>query len=243
MLGSFQLLLGIPKCGINRQPHSLEKRNASVTIAGIMEELEISVQLTNKEAERRRDQLLNKLSGYAGINFIFKEASQKAGDVKTLCKPMKIIQLSGHKDSERCFLTNLMTELVWQEIKEGTYHIDCIVYDEFQWMSLKKRSTLSEMLREGRKCDLGVWLASQFLPEGKKEEKNTLLQASSVFIFSLSEPSQTDAAKIIEYGAWKEWGDILFNLGIGQFVLKGNYTVNNGITVGTKPIICKAELK
>lgn len=228
---------------LNEALHSLEKRNASVTIAGIMEELETSVQLTNKDAERHRDQLLNKLSGYAGINFIFKEASQKAEDVKTLCKPITIIQLSGHKDSERCFLADLMTKLVWQEIKEGTYHIDCIVYDEFQWMSLKKRSALSEMLREGRKCDLGVWLASQFLPEGKKEEKDTLLQASSVFIFLLSEPSQPEAAKIIEYGAWKEWVDILFNLGEGQFVLKGNYTVNNGITVGTKPIICKAELK
>ena len=51
---------------LNEALHSLEKRNASVTIAGIMEELEISVQLTNKEAERCRDQLLNKLSGYAG---------------------------------------------------------------------------------------------------------------------------------------------------------------------------------
>ena len=131
----------------------------------------------------------------------------------------------------------------WVHIKEGTYHIDCIVYDEFQWMSLKKRSALSEMLREGRKCDLGVWLASQFIPEGKKDEKNTLLQASSIFIFSLSQPSQPEAAKIIEYGAWKEWVNILFNLDKEQFVLKGNYTVNNGITVGSKPIICKAELK
>ena len=229
---------------LNEAFHSLEKRNASVTIVKIMEELENSVQLANKDAERHRDRLLDKLSGYAGINFIFKEASQKTEDMKTICKPITIMQLSGYKDSERCFLTNLMTELVWQEIKEGTYHLDCIVYDEFQWMSLKKKSTLSGMLREGRKCGgLGVWLASQFLPEGKKEEKDTLLQASNVLMFMLSEPSQEDAAKIIEYGAWKEWVDILSDLDKGQFVLKGNYTVNNGITVGTKPIIYKAELK
>ena len=69
---------------LNEAFHSLEKRNASVTIVKIMEELENSVQLANKDAERHRDRLLDKLSGYAGINFIFKEASQKTEDMKTI---------------------------------------------------------------------------------------------------------------------------------------------------------------
>ena len=221
---------------------NLESNKADITITGIMTELEYSVPLKNKDVEKQRDQLLSKLSGYSGINLIFRETSPMAAEMKLHCKPMTIIQLSGYRDYERWFLTALLTELVWKEIKEGAYHVDYIVYDEFQWMPLGNGSALSGMLREGRKYGLGVWLASQFLPVGKKDEKNTLLQVDTFLMFGQSEQSRTEAAKIIEYDAWREWISVLSDMKIGEFVLKGHYTVNDGTTVWAKPIICKTEL-
>lgn len=245
-----EALMKVLSIGEYRQKNLLKKalgnlacNKADITITGIMSELEDSVPLKNKDAEKQRDQLLSKLSGYSGINLVFREISPMTAEMKTYWKPMTIIQLSRYRDSERWFLTALLTELVWHEIKEGTYHADYIVYDEFQWMPLGNRSALSGMLREGRKRGFGVWLASQFLPAGKKDEKNTLLQADTVLMFAQSEQSQTEAAKIIEYDAWREWVSPLSDLEIGEFVLKGHYTVNGGTTVWSKPIICKAELK
>ena len=245
-----EALMKVLSIGEYRQKNLLKKalgnlacNKADITITGIMSELEDSVPLKNKDAEKQRDQLLSKLSGYSGINLVFREISLMTAEMKTYWKPMTIIQLSRYRDSERWFLTALLTELVWHEIKEGTYHADYIVYDEFQWMPLGNRSALSGMLREGRKYGLGVWLASQFLPAGKKDEKNTLLQVDTVLMFAQSEQSRTEAAKTIEYDAWREWVSPLSDLEIGEFVLKGHYTVNGGTTVWSKPIICKAELK
>ena len=60
-----------------------------------------------------------------------------------------------------------------------------------------------------------IWLASQFLPTGKKDEKNTLLQVDTILMFAQSEQSRTEAAKIIEYDAWREWVSPLSDLEIG----------------------------
>lgn len=217
--------------------HSLEKRDAEITISGIMQELEISVPLKGKDEERQRNCILSKLSGYSGIKLVFgrgADTEKSKYNYKSV-----IMQLSGYKDTERWFLTALLTELVWQEIKEGTYRVDYLVYDESQWMTLGAGSTLVEMLREGRKYGLGVWLLSQFLPTGDKDQYDTLLQANTIFLFHPSEKSRIEVAKIIGYSTWKEWIDVLSTLEIGEFVLKGHFTVNEGTKVWHTPIICR----
>lgn len=116
-----------------------------------------------------------------------------------------------------------------------------IVYDEFQNISLETGSTLSEMLREGRKYGIGVWLASQFLSGHSTEEKDILLQVSNIILFRPTERDLKSAAMMLDYMSWKKWMKPLEKLDVGEAIIKGTVSVIGSEKVLDKPVLCIVE--
>ncbi len=152
-----------------------------------------------------------------------------------------MIQLSKLETLQKCFLTELFSELFWKGVKSQNIWDGCIVYDEFQNLSLGTGSTLSEMLREGRKYGIGVWLASQFLSDRSTEEQDTLLQVNNILIFRPTEREVKSVARMLDYTSYEKWVKKLEKLDVGEMILKGNFSVINSKKVLDRTVICKVE--
>lgn len=156
-------------------------------------------------------------------------------------KPVTIIQISEFPELQKRFLTVLLAELIWKEMirNKENKRFDVLVFDEFQFMTVKPGSALSQLLREGRKYELSVILSSQFVSNYETEELNTLFQVGNIIIFKLTENDMIFSARIIDPENVQEWRRILMGLHIGEAILKGNYTINSGNVLLNRPIICK----
>ena len=151
---------------------------------------------------------------------------------------MTILQLSDYPELQRRFLTSFLTELFWQEVREGKKRADIVLFDEFQNLSLKPGSALSAILREGRKFDLSAYLSSQFLGNCDKEAVDTLMQAANMLFFRPVPRDLKYVADIIDPGNRQEWVKLLSTLQVGQAVLKGRYSINQNRKECETPIIC-----
>ena len=168
------------------------------------------------------------LSFYEGLSVILK----KQGDVERLQqdvpdKLITVVEFSDYGEFERQFLTEFFSEILWQEVKEGSNNVEYILYDEFQWMPIGAGSTLSEMLREGRKRGIGVWLASQFLSGCSAEKMDTLMQVNNFLFFKPAKSSENVIAKLIGQESSKKWQGVLSKLKVGECVVSGHFAVNH----------------
>lgn len=153
-------------------------------------------------------------------------------------RSVTILQLSDYPELQRKFLTSFLTELFWQEVREGKKRADIVLFDEFQNLSLKPGSALSAILREGRKFDLAAYLSSQFLGNYDKEAVDTLMQAGNMMLFRPVPKDVKYVADMIDPGNRQEWVKILGTLQVGQAVLKGRYSLNQNRKECEIPIIC-----
>lgn len=158
-------------------------------------------------------------------------------------KLVTIMQFTELEGGTKKFLTEFMSALLWQSVKDEGNSVDYILYDEFQNVALGKESTLGAMLREGRKCGLGVWLATQILSNYKPEQIDTLQQVDTMLLFRPSERSMKGIAQLVDCEAWKSWRRALWELPKGQAILKGKYSVNHNSKIWDIPIICAVDSK
>lgn len=181
--------------------------------------------------------LLTRLEPYAAISEVRLVKSDER-KVLPAAPPVTILQLSDYPELSRKFLTSFLTELFWQEVREGKKRADIVLFDEFQNLSLKPGSALSAILREGRKFELAAYLSSQFLGNYDKEAVDTLMQAGNMLFFRPVPRDVKYVADIIDPGNKQGWVKILDALQVGQAVLKGRYSINRNQKECETPIIC-----
>lgn len=181
--------------------------------------------------------LLTRIAPYADISSV-RVIKADEENVPPVIKPLTILQVSDYPVMQRKFLTEFFSELFWQEVREGKKRADIVLYDEFQNISLKPGSALSDILREGRKFDVAAYLSSQFLGNYDKEAVDTLMQAGNMLFFRPIPRDVKYVADIIDPGNKQEWRRILDSLQVGQAVLKGRYTLNKNRRKCETPIIC-----
>lgn len=137
----------------------------------------------------------------------------------------------------------LLSEIYWEEVRQGKRKSEVVVFDEFQFLSLKPGSSLAAMLREGRKFSLAVYMSSQFLGNYSSEEIDTLMQAGNMLFFKPVPKERRLIAKYIDSKNWRQWEVILDDLNIGEAVLKGHFIVGQNQRVLTNPIKCSISLE
>ena len=221
--------------GLQRIP----KNSASIGFDTIMLSLE-NMLLEDRDSDSKKNilHLLARLEPYSEIKkirFIGEDTAPNTGP------QIKIIQLSDFPVIQRQFVTTFLTDLFWEEVRAGWRKMDIIVLDEFQFISLKAGTGLAEMLREGRKFGLSMYLSSQFIGEYSKDELNTVFQCGNILFFRPTAQDSKKSANMISQRDCKRWELILKNLGIGEAVLLGNYRIKGRQRIIEDPIVCKVK--
>lgn len=222
----------------------LKEQEKELTFASVISVLDGYVQgLTDDESKERGEKLLDIIGQYEKLDIIFRKKTPEMDKELEDNNLVTIMQFTELEGGTKKFLTEFMSELLWQSVKDGANSADYILYDEFQNVALGKGSTLGAMLREGRKYGLGVWLATQILSNYEPEQIDTLQQVDTMLLFRPSERSMKGIAQLVDCEAWKSWRRALWELPKGQAILKGKYSVNHNSKIWDIPIICAVDSK
>ena len=220
----------------------MQQNHSDMTISAVLEEMETLEELKSADYTEESKKLEDSLSFYEELDLVLREQPEgEAFRQNPQDKFIMIVELSDHGEFDRQFLTEFLTEILWQEVKERCRSVDYILYDEFQWMPLGKGTTLSEMLREGRKRGVGVWLASQFLSGCSAEAIDTLMQVNNFLFFKPAKSSENTIAKLIGKNSWKEWKDALSGLKVGECIVSGHFAINHRSKSLDGAIACKVD--
>lgn len=200
----------------------------------------LSVELRYGEASRddidNVERLLSRLEPYQSLqNFYIarNESHIKSTDM------VRVIQLSLMTEKERKIVTKLLLELLWKETLRRQHEFDVVVLDEFQSLGLSEKNAFSSILREGRRFGLSCLLSSQFISNYDKEELETLLQAGHYIQFRPTPSDLRFCAKMIDPINFKEWEQVLNNLGVGEAVVKGIVNINDSDKTMEGVVLCK----
>lgn len=245
-------LLGILECRGYFQKKLLEdalarllKKDEKVSIPNVIKILE-EMLLEEKESEKitgnleNIGRLLTRLFPYEGLEN-FQIVNKEVQDKKT--KPVTIIELTDFPESQRRFLAEFMISILWKEIYRQDFpnRCDVLLLDEMQFLSVKEGSTLSAMLREGRKRNVAIVLSTQYISHYSREELQALQQAGNIVIFRPTPEDCQRTAKLIDLTESRSWEKVLRQLRKGEAVLKGAYRINNRSKLVFEPINVKIE--
>lgn len=158
-------------------------------------------------------------------------------------KPITIIELTDFPEGQRKFLAELFLSMLWKEVYRQDFQNRCdvLILDEMQFLLVKEGSTLSSMLREGRKKKLNVVISTQFISHYDKDELQALQQAGNMVIFRPTPQDYRQSAKLINLSEIGCWEKILKGLRRGEAVLKGAYQIDNRSKLIFEPILIKIE--
>lgn len=215
------------------------KNNKKFSFPNLIRILELLRDLKEEEEEKKNIlHLLSKFDVYSELENIL---ISPCGESDIVEPGIWIIQLSDYAEIQRKFCVEFLAELFWQDVCTGKKGGSIFIFDEFQNIDLKPGGALSAMLREGRKYELSVWLASQFLGNYGREAVDTLMQVGHKMFFRPTENDEKIIADFINPHESKIWTKILGKLSVGEAILKGSYFINNGTKEVETPIICKIE--
>ena len=156
---------------------------------------------------------------------------------------LNVISLRGINSSTQKQIVELLLLTIWRRCRlqgeDGSgLHI---VLDEFQNLSLKKNSVLTEMLREARKCNVKLILSTQSIVAFPKEVMAAISQTAVQLYFRQSVSDVKKIAEFIDPQQKERWTLILKKLALGESVAAGDFLVD-GKEIH-QPIIIKSAFK
>lgn len=173
----------------------------------------------------------NKIWNFLHCNVFRKsEKSIKKGAVN-------VISLKGLNPSTQREIIEIFLAYFWKmrRIVDTLREPTTIVIDEFQNLSLKKNSVLLEMLREARKYNVSLLLATQSNTGFSKEVMNAINQTAIQLYFRPTASEIKKIAEILEPQNSGHWILKLKMLKVGESVVIGNIIIAGKEM--TKPII------
>ena len=205
-----------------------------ISLQGIVNMVRGISKVSSKEKKQKtsKSNIINRIYPYKDVDvrFVNKSSSMKEGKVY-------IIQLSKYRWKSRLFLARLITELIWRETIYKLSNVDAILIDECQHMPLKEKSTVSDMLKEGRRRGLSVIISTQSISQYKPYERDTLMQAANRINLRATDNESRVIARKIDPDNIEEIERELRKLSRGQGVLSGSYRLNNGKLFHNKAIV------
>lgn len=212
------------------------QEHGEFSFSGLLNQLE---DFFNRDKEREMRENAGRLLTRISPVFASDEIRIKGGKSPSYESGVTVIQLSDYQEITRRFLTEFLTEITWEEVRNGNKRADIIIFDEFQNLSMKSQGAFASILREGRKFGLSAYFSSQFASGLDKEKEDTLMQSGHIFFFRPTIKDLRSTAELIDCEHTEEWKKILENLRIGEAVIRGNYRVNQGGKLCERPVICK----
>lgn len=155
---------------------------------------------------------------------------------------VQIMQLSDFPELSREFMTGFLLELIWiiaRSRRQSNLFTRNIFMDEIQNLSFERGRAMSGLLKEGRKFEVSLTVATQSLSGFNKEQIGILLQAGNIMIFR---PANSDIGMVLRWIGGEHhcgYGALLRQLKRGECLLVGCYHRNEGHRVCTSPLLCK----
>ena len=150
-------------------------------------------------------------------------------------KSSYIINLNHFSAETKIADVNFIMNILWYGIRENLLPYRCVILDECQHIDLHTGKVAAEMLREGRKFDLSMYMATQSIRDRAPDEIENIMQADNKIFFRPTEKECRTVSGLI--GDTKVWSPIMSKLQIGQAVLKGKYFINNNPEELQVPIV------
>lgn len=150
---------------------------------------------------------------------IFRESQSV---IKPHC--LNIVSFADFDDNTKRISIEILLYALLKKMRMGQIFPDglTVVIDEFQNLSLERRSALYQMLTEGRKYGLDLILATQTLSVFFKTERAALQQAAVQLYFRQSQSDIRTAAQCIERDRRDYWMAQLNKLKVGAAVAVGD---------------------
>lgn len=149
-----------------------------------------------------------------------------------------ILQMSKLPANQRKIYMNTVLWILWQLLVQRESGFDVAVIDETQHINFNAEIP-SQIMREGRKLEIGLLLSTQFISGLDKESVATILQVANAFYFQPDASNMKWTASQIDPEKSYEWLPILRNLNVGEAILCGRYTINRNHKLLKRPIIVK----
>lgn len=145
---------------------------------------------------------------------------------------VRIVEMDELPDECKRMIAKLYMACIWQQVKRRHSSVDVLVLDELQNLRVKENTAFASLLREGRKYNLSVYMASQYYP---RELAELLEQASHRIVFRPVNSEVKNMAKVLFGDEYQKKISIIRNLKKGQAIYQGyyRYRVNNLVHSGT----------
>lgn len=164
------------------------------------------------------EKILDKLDPLLGeSNLFFSTVNDNVAKIR-------IISMEALPDETKDMATKLFLACEWQGIKRRKKNFDTFVLDEIQHLSLGKKGVVTAMIREGRKFDCVMIMATQFYSE---EHASLLGQAAHWLFFRPADRDVKRIAKMIYEDNVEQGIRILKKLEVGQALYHGYFSYNN----------------
>lgn len=168
--------------------------------------------------------------------FLFNPLHEPKDDNDVMIKEgmVNILHLSGLDLTSQELLTEMIATYVWRLGNAGEF-VDKNFYffiDECQNMHTGSNDPLALMISEGRKMGINLILATQMILQGTTNSVQQRLASCGLMIYFKPVANRVRlTAKMISDSDPDSWSTVLSDLGIGDFVAKGNLVLNNKIHI------------
>lgn len=136
-----------------------------------------------------------------------------------------ILDFSDFDRKTQRILIEMTLTAIWQCFRTSDLSVQrqplFLVIDEFQNLNLSAESTMAQILREGRKFQLNLLLATQTLVGFDKEKLALLQQAGTTLFFKPAAMESRILARIIYGEDYKKGEEALRKLRQGECIVKG----------------------
>ena len=160
-------------------------------------------------------------------------------------KPGKIniFRLSKFPLDTQHMISEIIINLIWKQAVQGAFSATGVILfiDECHNLDTGKNGIISQILREGRRFNVHLILATQVLSTEAYMSK-LMMQASLVLFFKPPKNEMAMVAKLIQPGNEERWIGILANLSRGECIACGVLTLESGATY-TRPLKITVKLE
>lgn len=159
---------------------------------------------------------------------------------------VSIIDMTFYNASTQYMLSELIMQLIFRQHRLNSQNHNqptWIAVDEFQNLNTKSGSILAQILREGRKFNLGLLLATQTLATFETGERAILAQAGTKLLFRPTDQDARRAARENEDLPSGEILRILRNLQVGECLAIGSFSFGKQQMEVKRPLKIKFQLK
>ncbi|MDY5483396.1 MAG: hypothetical protein SPF91_04290 [Clostridium sp.] len=160
------------------------------------------------------------------------------GKKKLLPGKLNIVSFTGLDEITRRLLCELLLLVLWRKVQmfgQQQKRDVIISLDEFQALSLREGSALRGILREGRKFNVSLYLATQTVTTFPVEVISLLHQSGTHLYFAPPVNEVPKTAKEIDPTNYKQWQKKLKNLSVGESVSLGSFMLGDNLI--NRPLI------